>query len=219
LAALADLARERDLVLISDEVYNWMRYDDRPRSLLAFAPERTIVVGAASKEYLVPGARTGFILCADETFSDQWMPRIIRATSSSPNVLGQRASLEMIAADVEDLEAGRMPRFLGAIKAELRRRRDRMAEVLHAAGFTIGGRLSDIPVGGICMLGRLPEGLNDDASFLRTAMDRGLFSAIPGSAFGAPGYIRFGYAGIPLADIERLGAHLREVVAAMRAQS
>lgn len=71
LAALAELARERDLVLVSDEVYNWIRYDDRPRTLLEFAPDRTIVIGAASKEYLIPGARTGYVLSADSTFSGE----------------------------------------------------------------------------------------------------------------------------------------------------
>jgi aspartate/methionine/tyrosine aminotransferase len=211
LSALASLARERELVLISDEVYNWVRYDDQPRSMLAFAPERTVVVGAASKEYLIPGARTGYILCADAPFCDEWMPRLIRATSSSPNVLGQRLATEMLRPDVEDLEQGRPPRILGAVKEELRRRRDRMAGALREAGLTLVGRWNDLPRGGISMLGRLPAGLEDDAAFLERAMEEERFSAIPGSAFGAPGCIRFGYAGIPVEGIERMGRHLREL--------
>lgn len=55
LVKLSVFAREKNLILIADEVYNWIRYDDPPRSLLVFAPERTIVIGAASKEYLMPG--------------------------------------------------------------------------------------------------------------------------------------------------------------------
>ncbi len=213
--AVAELARNRDLVLISDEVYNWVRYDDQPRSLLGFAPERTIVVGAASKEYLIPGARTGYVICADETFSSEWMPRLIRATSSSPNVLGQQATLEMLGPDVEDLEAGKPPRMLLEIKEELRRRLAMMTEVLLATGFTIEGRFPEGPRGGISLLARLPEGLDDDVAFLDKAMDMARFSAIPGSAFGAPGCVRFGYAGIPCEAIERMRTGLLDVIDSM----
>jgi len=213
--AVADLARERDLVLIADEVYNWVRYDDMPRSLLGFAPERTIVVGAASKEYLIPGARTGYVIATDEVFVNEWMPRLIRSTSSSPNVLGQRATLDLLGPDVEDLEAGKRPRFLGALKEELRRRLARMSAVLLDEGFTIEGRFPEGPRGGISLLGRLPEGLEDDVAFLDKAMEMALFSAIPGSAFGAPGCVRFGYAGIPLEAIERMRGGIRDVIDAM----
>ncbi len=215
LAALADLARERDLVLVSDEVYNWIRYDDTPRTLLTFAPERTLVVGAASKEYLIPGARTGYVLSADTTFGGEWMPRLIRSTSSSPNVLGQRLAMEMLEADVVDLEAGRAPTVLSIIKEELRSRRDAMVEVLRSTGFKIESRHGGLPLGGIALLARLPEGLEDDEAIIDAAIDMGRFSAIPGSAFGAPSCIRFGYAGIPLEGIERLAAALPEVLDAV----
>jgi aspartate/methionine/tyrosine aminotransferase len=216
LAALADLARERDLVLISDEVYNWIRYDDTPRTLLEFAPERTLVVGAASKEYLIPGARTGYILSADTTFSGEWMPRLIRSTSSSPNVLGQHLAMEMLESDVADLEAGGTPSILSAIKGELRRRRDAMVEALHSAGFKIESRHDEMPQGGIALLARLPVGVEDDIAFIDTAIGMGRFSAIPGSAFGAPGCVRFGYAGIPTDGISRLAKSIPDVMDSLR---
>jgi aspartate/methionine/tyrosine aminotransferase len=215
LAALADIARERDLVLVSDEVYNWIRYDDTPRTLLEFAPERTLVVGAASKEYLIPGARTGYILSADTTFADEWMPRLIRSTSSSPNVLGQQLATEMLESDVADLEAGRPPAILSTIKQELRSRRDAMVETLLSAGFTIESRHGGLPPGGIALLARLPEGLEDDEAVIDAAIDMGRFSAIPGSAFGAPGCIRFGYAGIPVEGIELLARAIPDVLDAV----
>jgi len=42
LAALAELAREQDLILVSDEVDNWIRYDDTPRTLFARAALRLL---------------------------------------------------------------------------------------------------------------------------------------------------------------------------------
>jgi aminotransferase len=215
LEALADLARELDLVLVSDEVYNWIRYDDMPRTLLAFAPERTLVIGAASKEYLIPGARTGYVLSADATFAGDWLPRLIRSTSSSPNVLGQRLAMEMLAADVGDLEAGRQPTILAAVKEELRRRRDAMVAMLRSTGFEIVSR-HGVPRGGISLLARLPQGVENDLAVIEKAIEMGRFSAIPGSAFGAPACIRFGYAGIPLDGIERLARMIPEVLDAVR---
>lgn len=211
LAELAELARRLDLVIVADEVYNWIRYDASPRTFLAFAPERTIVVGAASKEYLIPGARTGYLIGCDSIVTNEWLPRMIRATSSSPNVLGQRAALEMIADDVDDLENGRPPTLLLSIRNELERRRDRMAEALQRTGWTLLTRRGEVPRGGISMFARLPDGLDDDRAFLECALDLGLFSAIPGSAFGAPGCVRFGYAGIPVEQIDLLEAHLQTV--------
>ncbi len=211
---LAALARERDLVLVADEVYNWIRYDDAPRSLLAYAPERTIVIGAASKEYLIPGARTGYVICLEDTFSDQWMPRLIRSTSSSPNVLGQRLAIEMLERDVADLEEGRQPGLLSRIKGELRRRRDALAEVLEAVGLQVVTRTGKLPRGGISLLARLPDGV-DDRAVNDTAIEMGRFSAIPGSSFGADGCLRFGYAGMQVDGIARLRQALPEVLDAV----
>jgi aspartate/methionine/tyrosine aminotransferase len=211
LSKLAELARSHNVVVVADEVYNWIRYDGTPRSFLSFAPERTVVVGAASKEYLIPGARTGYLLTVDSTVAGEWLPRMIRSTSSSPNVLGQRAALEMLADDVDDLERGRPPRLLLAIRGELKRRRDRMATALQHAGWTLLTRDGRVPRGGISMFARLPEGLDDDRAFLDRALELGLFSAIPGSAFGAPGCVRFGYAGMTVEQIDRLEGYLKTV--------
>lgn len=214
LAKIGALAREKNLILIADEVYNWIRYDHAPRTLLSIAPERTIVIGAASKEYLMPGARTAWVVSTNTTFSNEWLPRLIRATSSSPNVLGQRLVLDMLGPDVEDFEVGQKPRLLGLIKEELHRRRDLMVEVLQSTGFQLVGRRNEIPQGGISLLARLPDGLDDDSSFVDRGINLGKFSAIPGSAFGAPGCIRFGYAGMNLDNIERLRGYLRDVAEA-----
>lgn len=211
LAELAALARRRDLVIVADEVYNWIRYDSPPRSFLGFAPERTIVVGAASKEYLIPGARTGYLISCDEVLAGEWLPRMIRCSSSSPNVLGQRAALEMLAPDVADLAAGRPPALLFDIRRELERRRNRMAAALRNTGWTLITRDGEPPRGGISMFARLPEGFDDDCAYLDRAMELGLFSAIPGSAFGAPGCVRFGYAGMTIEQIRRLEGHLHAV--------
>ncbi|UTA50233.1 aminotransferase class I/II-fold pyridoxal phosphate-dependent enzyme [Deinococcus radiodurans] len=63
LTELVALAREHDLWLISDEVYDELYASERPTSLRELAPERTFTVGSAGKRLEVTGWRVGWILC------------------------------------------------------------------------------------------------------------------------------------------------------------
>ncbi|MFZ2055149.1 MAG: pyridoxal phosphate-dependent aminotransferase [Candidatus Aminicenantales bacterium] len=213
MSGLAELAEKLDLVIVSDEVYNFIRYKGEPQSMLAFAPERTVVVSSASKEYLIPGARVGYVLCADETFASSWMPKMIRSFSSSPNVLGQRVLIDFLREEVSDFENGRAPRIITEVKKELRERCRLIISILKDKGFALAGRDKDFPSGAISVLVRLPEWIKvDDKAFVEKAMELEKFSAIPASVFGAPGCLRFGYAGMPREDIGRLSRHLQDVL-------
>lgn len=213
MSGLAELAEKLDLVIVSDEVYNFIRYKGEPQSMLAFAPGRTVVVSSASKEYLIPGARVGYVLCADETFANSWMPKMIRSFSSSPNVLGQRVLIDILREEVKDFESAREPRVITEVKKELRERCGLILSILKDKGFTLAGRDKDFPSGAISVLARLPDWIQvDDKAFVEKAMELEKFSAIPASVFGAPGCLRFGYAGMPRGDIERLSGHLQDVL-------
>ena len=213
LEQLADLARRRDLIIISDEVYNFIRYKGRPQSMLSFAPERTVVVSSASKEYLIPGARVGYVIAVDETFSNSWMPNMIRSFSSSPNILGQNILIDLLKEEVEDFKKGESPRIITEIKKELKSRCDLIISVLEEKGFSLAGRDSDFPSGAISVLARLPDDLTcDDSDFVEKAIELEKFSAVPASVFGAPHCIRFGYAGMTREAIEKLSSGLQEVL-------
>lgn len=217
LADLAELARRLNLTIISDEVYNYLRYKDEPESMLAFAPERTVVIGSASKEYLIPGARVGYVIAANRTFTNSWIPKIIRSSSSSPNVLGQRLLIDILREDVKDFEEGRAPRTIVKIKEELSRRRDLLISILKEKGFTLAGRDKDYPGGAISVLAKLPDYIDiDDITFVEKAMALQKFSAIPGSVFGAPRCLRFGYGGMTEEVIQKLPQNLQDVLESLR---
>ncbi|MGB3861120.1 MAG: pyridoxal phosphate-dependent aminotransferase, partial [Candidatus Aminicenantaceae bacterium] len=214
---LAELARRMDLILISDEVYGTLRYKGTPQSMLAYAPERTIVISSASKEYLIPGARIGYGIAADETFTNSWMSKMIRSFSSSPNVMGQQILIEILKEEVNDLENGRPPRIITEIKQELRKRCELIIKILEEKGFTLAGRDKDFPSGAISVLARLPANINvDDKVFVEKALDMGKFSAVPASVFGAPGCIRIGYAGMTQEKIRRFAGALQDVLDSFR---
>jgi aspartate/methionine/tyrosine aminotransferase len=213
LASLADLARRMNIIIISDEVYNFIRYKGKPQSMLSFAPERTVVISSASKEYLIPGARVGYIIAAEETFTNSWMPKLIRSFSSSPNVLGQRLLIDILKQEVKDFEEGQAPRFISEVKKELRTRCDLIISILREKGFNLAGRNKDFPSGAISVLARLPEDINvNDKDFIEKALELRKFSAVPGSVFGAPGCIRLGYAGMTRESIKKFSQNLQDVL-------
>jgi aspartate/methionine/tyrosine aminotransferase len=210
---LAELARRLNLILISDEVYGTLRYKGTPQSMLAYAPERTVIISSASKEYLIPGARVGYVIAAEETFTNSWMSKLIRSFSSSPNVLGQQILIDILKEEVNDLENERPPRIITQIKEELRKRCELTILTLQEKGFTLAGRDKDFPSGAISVLARLPADITvDDKEFVQKALEMGKFSAVPASVFGAPGCIRIGYAGMSQEKIRKFAGALQDVL-------
>jgi aspartate/methionine/tyrosine aminotransferase len=213
LGQLAEIARKKNLILISDEVYNYIRYKGQPQSMLSFAPERTVVVSSASKEYLIPGARVGYVIAAEENFTNSWMPKLIRSFSSSPNTLGQKMLIDILKEEIQDFENGIPPRLITRIKEEIKERCALIIPILRDKGFSLAGRDKDFPSGAISVLVKLPEDLGvDDIAFVEKAMELEKFSAVPASVFGAPNCIRFGYAGMPQETIKRLSDNLQDVL-------
>lgn len=220
LQQLADLARRLNLIIIADEVYNFIRYKGEPQSMLSFAPERTVVISSASKEYLIPGARVGYVLAAEESFTSSWMPKLIRSFSSSPNVLGQRILTDILKDEVKDFDEGRSPRIITGIKKELKTRCGLLISILEEKGFELAGRDKDFPSGAISVLARLPKDIElDDKAFVDKALELKKFSAVPASVFGAPGCIRFGYAGMTQETIRKFSSSLQDVLDSIRKKS
>ena len=62
LEGVVQLARQHDLWLISDEVYDELYYADRPTPLRQLAPERTFTVGSAGKRLEATGWRVGWVV-------------------------------------------------------------------------------------------------------------------------------------------------------------
>ncbi|MEZ6197442.1 MAG: pyridoxal phosphate-dependent aminotransferase [Planctomycetota bacterium] len=209
-AALAAVVAERDVVVIADEVYNRLRFDGHaPRTLVRFAPAHAVAVSSASKEYLLPGARVGYVVSARPIVTDLVMKKMIRANTASPNVLGQRKLLEYLEPDLEDLRAGRTPRFIARVREEMRRRRDGLLAVLERHGIRTVGRSGRAPAGTIFLMAGLPEWWSgDDVGFVEAALSRGLFSSVPGSAFGLPGSVRLSYGAMTPPEIARFDAAL-----------
>ena len=69
---IALLAKKYDLVVISDEVYKCLIYDNKPfRSIVAIdgMRERTILINSLSKEFCMTGYRIGYVLAPEEVIA------------------------------------------------------------------------------------------------------------------------------------------------------
>lgn len=67
--ALAEMAKAHDLVVISDEVYKCLLYDNlKFRSIVSIAGmrERTVLINSLSKEFCMTGWRIGYVLAPQE---------------------------------------------------------------------------------------------------------------------------------------------------------
>ena len=92
-----------------------------------------------------------------------------------------------------------------------------MLAVLREKGFSLAGRDTDFPSGAISVLVRLPEDIKiGDTEFINKAIELKKFSAVPGSVFGAPRCIRFGYAGMTQETIKRFAQNLQDVLDHLR---
>ena len=96
-AEIADIARRHDLVVISDEIYEKLIYDDNEHLSIGSLPgmkERTITLNGFSKSYAMTGWRVGY-LAAPEPFARLLIePRhTLSIATSTPSQFGALAAL------------------------------------------------------------------------------------------------------------------------------
>jgi len=194
LKRLAELCRQRDILLISDEVYRMFCYDEPFISPARFNPD-VLVVDGFSKSLGVTGWRLGF--------------------AHGPSaVIGQMAKLQQFSfvCAPMPLQHG----VIGAAKLDrstqtdaYRRKRDRVVEAL-------GDRYELArPAGAFYAFPKAPAGWESATAFVEAAVERNLI-VIPGSVFSArDSHFRISYA----ADdrtLDRGLKALRELAAAPR---
>ena len=123
LHAIADVAARRNLVVISDEIYETIVYDGHrhvsPASLSPDMRERTVVINSLSKTYAMPGWRVGY--CAAPAPVIQTMLLVLQQSSRGPATFIQDAAAAALAgpqACVEEMR-GEYARRRGVVAAAL----------------------------------------------------------------------------------------------------
>ncbi len=186
LAAVAELAVERDLLVVTDEVYEHLVFDDAEHTPLASFPgmrERTVTIGSAGKTYSFTGWKVGWVTGA---------PGLVAAVRSVKQYLTYVASGPFQYAVAEALA---LPdSYFTAFREDMRAKRDLLAAGLTDAGFevfrTAGTYFITTDI--------RPLGETDGFAFCRSLPERAGVVAIPNAVFydhreaGAP-FVRFAF--------------------------
>ncbi|KUN62116.1 aminotransferase [Streptomyces canus] len=171
LTAIAELAVERDLLVVTDEVYEHLVFDEAEHLPLATFPgmrERTVSIGSAGKTFSFTGWKVGWVTAA---------PALTAAVRSAKQFLTYVASGPFQYAVAEAL---RLPdSYFDGIRADLQRKRDLLGDGLRAAGFEVYQ-----PQGTYFITTDItPLGEKDAYTFCRTLPERCGVVAIPNSVF------------------------------------
>jgi aminotransferase len=194
LEVVAGIARNHDLFVLTDEIYEYFLYDGRRHVSMASLPgmaERTITIGGYSKTFSITGWRIGYSVAA---------PRWAQAIGAMNDLLYVCAPTPLqagVATGIQELPQT----FYRQLAKDYQEKRDRFCAALAQAGLP-----PSVPQGAYYVLAdasRVPgtDGKERAMFVLRTAGVAG----VPGEAFfsgpGGSRYIRFSYAKID-ADLD-----------------
>jgi aspartate aminotransferase len=102
LRMVADIAREKDLYVLSDEIYEKIIYDTKMVSIGSMIPDRTITVNGFSKAYAMAGWRIGYASAPGEVFGN--MLKVQQHTATSPTTFVQYGALEAVTGPQDSVE-------------------------------------------------------------------------------------------------------------------
>ena len=184
----AVLERHPHVNVISDDIYEHIRWKNDKFVNIAMAcpnlKDRTIILNGVSKAYAMTGWRIGYAAGPEEIIKA--MKKIQGQSTSNPSSISQAASLEAISGDQS---------FINMMVEAFERRHNFLVENLNAIDGiecpqSHGAFYSFPRVQGL--IDRL--GLKDDVEFSTYCLDKISLALVPGSAFGAPGYVRLSFA-------------------------
>jgi aspartate/methionine/tyrosine aminotransferase len=172
LEAVAAVARDRDLIVISDEVWEHVLLDGRrftPIGSLPGMAERTIKIGSAGKIFSLTGWKVGWMIASPELADVLARAHQFLTFSTAPNL--QAA----VAFGLNDGDS-----WLEPMRARFQRSRDRLTAGLREAGYAV---LDSAATYFLCVDLKASGIGADDEAFAREAVDRAGVAVIPLSAF------------------------------------
>ncbi len=192
LEAIAKVCVEKDIYVISDEIYYRLAYDGREfTSLAAISPEikeRTLLVNGVSKSYAMTGWRIGYV--AAPAPIAKVIGNYLGHCTGSPCSISQKASAVGLTASQETVDA---------MKQAFEERRNYMVERMNQ----IEGVSCIKPEGAFYVMMNISKVfgkelfghvIKDADDFGNLFLKYGKVAVVPGTGFGAPDFIRWSYA-------------------------
>jgi aspartate aminotransferase len=200
IAALAEMLRDRDVMVLSDEIYSRIYYgDEAPVSIASFPGmlEKTIILDGFSKTYAMTGWRMGYGVMP--TWLVDAVNKLMVNSNSCTASFTQRAGIAALAGPQDRVEQ---------MVAEFRRRRDVFCKGLDE----VPGFRCPVPGGAFYAFANVQGTGMGSKELADLLLYEGGVACLNGGCFGqyGEGYIRFSYAN-SLANLEEAVARIKKL--------
>ncbi len=180
---IADLAKDHDLVVLSDEVYEKIVFDGHKHYSIAAEPdmfERTVTISGFSKTYAMTGWRMGWLVAPKPLFKA--ISKIQQHSITHCTTFAQYGALAALVESQEPVDA---------MVKEFKERRDLVMKLIGE----IPRLHCDVPKGAFYVFPKFDGDMNSEQMALHL-MDKAEVAMTGGSAFGAAGegHLRLSYA-------------------------
>ena len=192
LLEIADVAKEKNLIVLSDEIYDKIIYSGEQHvsfpQLSQDAKERTILVNGVSKTYSMTGWRIGYAAGNSSVISA--MNNLSGQSTSNPTSISQKAAIEAFSGNQDKV---------GEMLVEFGTRKDYISSFLN----NIIGVRCYVPMGAFYVFpdisyyfGKKFRGktISNSIELTDFLLDEGKVAVVPGIEFGSDNHIRISYA-------------------------
>ena len=184
LAALGEVAASEDILILSDEIYEKLIYDDNTHTSIASLSDElkqlTIVINGFSKAYAMTGWRVGYTATANKKIAVA-IDTIQSHTTSAPATFAQYGALAALKGDQQVVED---------MREDFNLRRQYMLKRLNE----IANVSTVEPKGAFYFLANISKTGLTSMNFAEKLLSRHHVAVVPGKAFGADETVRFSYA-------------------------
>jgi aspartate aminotransferase len=193
LRALAKLAVEKDVWLMTEDIYRTLVYGDgkffQPATISPEVKAKTLIIDGVSKAFAMTGWRVGFTVAPTPVV--EAMATLQGQSTTHAAAVAQAAALAAIEGPTDELEKMRVEFD--------KRRRTMLARLREIEGVTCvepKGAFYAFPDLSAFIGRKTPEGkkIENDVQLCEWLIEAAKVAVVMGSAFGAPGFVRLSYA-------------------------
>lgn len=180
LEQISNLLLDRDIFVLSDEIYSELVFEGQHQSIAAYLPNKTIVINGLSKSHAMTGWRIGLL------FAPAWltkhMLKVHQYNVSCASSVSQMAALEALTNGLDDSNE---------MKKLYAERKDYVYQRLLDMNFSI-----EKPTGAFYLFPSIEQFHLNSFEFAKRLLETQHVAVVPGSAFSSygEGYVRISYA-------------------------
>ena len=184
LKALAEVLKDTDIWVVSDEMYEKLIYDGEFTATASINDDmlnRTITVNGLSKSHAMTGWRFGYCASKNKELVKN-MIKLQSQSTSNINSITQKAAIPAL--------LGKADADVEMMSKEFQKRRDFVYEAFNG----IDGLSAAKPEGAFYIFVNHKEIMDDSMKFALTLLEEEGVAVVPGVGFGSEGYFRFSFA-------------------------